>query len=78
MQKGKLTIIFLVGLFLVGCNPKEHTSLICGQIDGYYNKQLMLFNAESVYINNPYSNPIATINTDNEGKFCFSVSVDDV
>jgi thiol-disulfide isomerase/thioredoxin len=78
MQKGKLTVFFLIGLFLAGCNPKEHTSLICGQIDGYYNKQLMLFNAESVYINNPYSNPIATVKTDNEGQFCFSISVDDV
>lgn len=63
----------LVVILLASCKPHKSEIKVCGQIHGYENSPVALYNAESIYMNRPYGQPIKTEVTNEQGKFCFTV-----
>jgi len=68
-------IILAVTIFL-GCKRKTNI-VIEGNIAGYSNQSVCIYPAQSVYINQPYGEPLQCINTDENGDISFTINAKD-
>ncbi|PKP36406.1 MAG: hypothetical protein CVT98_08015 [Bacteroidetes bacterium HGW-Bacteroidetes-15] len=66
-------LTFLIIFILASCNPHKSEIKVCGQIHGYENSPVSLYNAESIYMNRPFEQPIKTVLTNEQGEFCFKI-----
>lgn len=69
----RFLIPFLIAILLSSCQPQNDDVVVCGQIHGYENSQVAMYNAESIYMNRPFEQPIDTVFTNEQGEFCFTV-----